>query len=164
MDAKNNPHAESAARIDHATFTIERTLQATPAQAFAAWSTPQAKARWFSGTADEWTEDLREMDFRVGGREQVIGTWRSGMVSHFDARYHDIATDHHIVYSYDMYVDHQRISVSIATVELLARTSGTLMRFTEQVTVLDPRFPASGRETGSIALMDKLVASLQQTA
>jgi uncharacterized protein YndB with AHSA1/START domain len=40
--------------IQHATFAIERTFEATPAQVFAAWADPAAKARWFVGPGD-WT-------------------------------------------------------------------------------------------------------------
>ena len=152
----------SAAPIEHASFIIERHLPAPPAMVYEAWSTPQAKARWFAGSDGEWNQDLREMDFRVGGREQVIGTWASGMVSHFDARYHVIQPERLIVYTYDMYVDGTLISVSVATVEVHpgAKAGTSLLRFTEQVTVLDARYPASGREAGSRALMDRLAASL----
>ena len=31
----------------HATFVIERIYDASPARVFAAWSEPEAKARWF---------------------------------------------------------------------------------------------------------------------
>ncbi len=31
----------------HATFTIERMLNASPQQVFHAWSAPAVKARWF---------------------------------------------------------------------------------------------------------------------
>jgi uncharacterized protein YndB with AHSA1/START domain len=152
----------STAPVEHASFTIERHLHAPPALVYEAWSTPQAKARWFTGSEGEWNQDLREMDFRVGGREQVIGTWASGMVSHFDARYHVIQAERLIVYTYDMYVDGNLISVSVATVEIHAgaKADTSRLRFTEQVTVLDARYPAAGREAGSHALLDRLTASL----
>lgn len=52
----------------HTTFVIERSFAASPAQVFAAWATPEAKARWFAGPPDKWNETHRELDFRVGGR------------------------------------------------------------------------------------------------
>src|SRR5437762_2884934 len=67
---------ETSAR--HDTFVIERELAFSPAQVFAAWADPVAKARWFSGTAGQWKELVREADFRVGGRERVDGAWASG--------------------------------------------------------------------------------------
>jgi len=58
----------SARTVTHDTFAIERFYAATPQRVFAAWSDPQAKARWFSPTADEHT-----LDFRVGGHERNSG-------------------------------------------------------------------------------------------
>ena len=50
--------------VTHATFVVERTYDAAPSRVFAAWSEPEAKARWFGGSDGEF-----ELDFRVGGRE-----------------------------------------------------------------------------------------------
>ncbi len=44
-------------RSVHATFVLERTYEASPAQVFAAWATPAAKARWF-GPDEETGESL----------------------------------------------------------------------------------------------------------
>jgi uncharacterized protein YndB with AHSA1/START domain len=102
----------------HATFTIERTYDASPSRVFAAFASKEAKARWFSGPADKSAELERTMDFRVGGKERLRGRWHSGMVSTFDAVYHDIVPDERIVYTYTMLLDDKKISVSLATVEV----------------------------------------------
>lgn len=52
----------------HATFTVERIYDASPARVFAALSQKEAKERWFRGPGD-WVNTKHEMDFRVGGRE-----------------------------------------------------------------------------------------------
>jgi uncharacterized protein YndB with AHSA1/START domain len=95
----------------HATFVIERAYLASPARVFAAWATADAKARWFSGPADRWTCKQRELDFRVGGRELLVGSFAGGTVSTFESRFQDIVPNQRIVYSYDMRIDDQRISV-----------------------------------------------------
>lgn len=155
------PSAPRPSPVGHATFTIERTLRVSAARVFDAWACPEAKARWFAGSEGEWTQDVREMDFRVGGRERLIGTWNTGKVSRFEAKYHVIDKNRLIVYTYDMYVNDDHISVSIATVALASDVEGsTKMSFTEQVTVLDDRFPADGREAGTRVLLDRLAASL----
>ncbi len=54
MDSRN-ASAIGARSVHHATFVIERILDATPARVFAAWADPVAKARWFVGP-EEWVE------------------------------------------------------------------------------------------------------------
>jgi uncharacterized protein YndB with AHSA1/START domain len=73
----------------HATFVIERTYAAAPAQVFNAWADPGAKARWFAGPED-WESGKYELEFRVGGRERASGGPPGGPVHVYDARYQDI--------------------------------------------------------------------------
>lgn len=147
----------------HASFVIERVFDATPAQVFAAFADPVAKARWFGAPPDQWQPTLREHDFCVGGRERLIGIWANGTVSDFDCRYFDILPGQRIVYSYAMQIDGRRISVSLSTVELSAEGRGTRMRYTEQGAYLDGYDAAGSRERGTRALFDALQASLQPT-
>ena len=144
--------------VAHGTFTIERTFEATPARVFAAWAEPKAKAIWFAGPAGQWKQLLRQMDFRIGGRERVKGEFASGRVSEFDASYHDIVTNRRIVYSYVMHVDEKRISVSLATIEFEPAGGGaTRLILTEQGAFLDGGFDGSaGREQGTRGLLDNL--------
>ena len=65
--------------IKHAGFVIERSYDASPAEVFAAWADPAAKARWFSGP-EEWEAEPHEVDFRVGGHEVSIGGPKGGPV------------------------------------------------------------------------------------
>jgi|HubBroStandDraft_1064217.scaffolds.fasta_scaffold60285_3 hypothetical protein len=84
---RENPKVERSSR--HGMFVVERRYDARPALVFAAWASPEAKSRWFHGPRGEWTENLRELDFRVGGRERLLGTRMStGHVHAFDARYY----------------------------------------------------------------------------
>jgi uncharacterized protein YndB with AHSA1/START domain len=146
---------------DHATFSIERKFTASPAQVFAAWADIKAKARWFKGPA-EWKDMERTLDFRVGGRERLVGIRPDGKVSSFDACYLDIVPDQRIIYSYEMHIDEARISVSLATVVLTPSSAGTRMTFTEQAVFLDGFDDQGGRERGTRALLDNLDAALQR--
>ena len=107
----------SDSSVVHATFVIERKFPQAPERVFNAFADPLAKARWFSGPPDQWTQSLREFDFRVGGRERLIGAWAGGKVSSFDSVYQDIVPNERIIYSYAMQIDGVPISVSLATVE-----------------------------------------------
>jgi uncharacterized protein YndB with AHSA1/START domain len=147
--------------VVHGTFTIRRELPQAPARVFAAWAEPAAKAKWFSGPSGQWTPLVREMDFRVGGRERAQGRWKSGVLTDFRAHYHDIVPERRIVYSYDMFVDEKKLSVSLATITFEAAGKGTLLVVTEQGAFLDGYDDAGSRERGTGGLMDALEKSLQ---
>ena len=140
----------------HATFMIERTYDASPARVFAAFASKEAKTRWFAGPADKSNELEREMDFRVGGRERLRGRWHSGMVSTFDAVYHDIVPDERIVYTYTMHLDDRKISVSLATLEFKSAGKGTQLVVTEQGAFLDGYEDSGSRKNGTGSLLTKL--------
>ena len=138
--------------VEHATFTVERTYAASPARVFAAFADPDRKARWF-GPGDDGTK--AHLDFRVGGAESLAGS-----SFRYDAVYQDIVEDQRIVYTYDMHLDGQRISVSVATIELTPAGAGTRLVLTEQGVFLDSLDQPSFREKGTNELMDKLSTTL----
>ncbi len=148
--------------VTHGSFTIERTYPASPARVFAAFATPEAKARWFGGP-DESLSD-REFDFRVGGHERI--TTKGDTTYIFDAVYYDIVPDERIVTAYEMYANGDRLSVSVATVELTTADlttgelttggNGTHLVYTEQGAFLDDRDKPEWREHGTTELLDKL--------
>jgi uncharacterized protein YndB with AHSA1/START domain len=147
--------------VTHATFVIERTFSAPPPTVFAAWSSQQAKARWFVGP-DEWVSAAHELDFRVGGRERVAGGEPGGDVHTFEATYHDIVPDQRIISTYDMYVGDQRISVSLAAVELEPAGTGTRLTYTEHGAFFNEGTDgAASREHGTNQLLDQLTAVLE---
>ena len=142
--------------VEHATFVVERSYDAAPARAFAAWSDPQAKARWFGGSDERF-----ELDFRVGGRERRQGIDAGGNAYTFQALYQDIVPASRIVYTYDMLVGATRISVSVATVEFRPQGAGTRLVFTEQGVFLDGHDTPARREHGMGSLLDALGAELR---
>jgi uncharacterized protein YndB with AHSA1/START domain len=157
MPKKSNSAPRS---VTHATFCIERTYPASAAQVFQALTDPSAKAKWFTG-GDGYTLLAREMDVRPGGREHVQGRWETGVVSTFDALYHDVVADERIVYAYEMRLDDRKISVSLATLELKPAGTDTRLVMTEQGAFLDGYEDAGSREHGSNFLLDALGNSLK---
>jgi uncharacterized protein YndB with AHSA1/START domain len=150
----------AARSVVHATFCIERTYPVSPAQVFKALTDPAAKAIWFTG-GNGYTLLAREMDVRPGGREHVRGRFESGVVSTFDAIYHDVVVDERIVYTYEMHLDDRKISISLATFELKAAGTDTRLVMTEQGAFLDGYDDAGSRERGSNFLLDSLGKSLR---
>jgi uncharacterized protein YndB with AHSA1/START domain len=145
----------------HDTFVIDRTFAFKRELVFAAWTSAEAKSQWFVGPSG-WELQRRELDFRVGGRERLIGRRPDGTLSTFDARYHEILPHERIVYVYDMHTDDLRISISLVTVEFKGRKEGTQLVITEQGVFLDDLDAARRREQGTQKLIDQLEQALQR--
>jgi uncharacterized protein YndB with AHSA1/START domain len=143
----------------HSTFVIERTYEASPERVFEAWSDPASKALWFG--PPQKPQGAYSLDFRVGGSEHLTIPTSAGEIYSFDAVYQDIVPGQRIVYTYDMHRDEDRISVSVATVEIEGLGAGTRLTLTEQGVFLDGLDTPAEREHGTNVLMDTLGAHLQ---
>jgi uncharacterized protein YndB with AHSA1/START domain len=149
--------------VVHDRFVVERDYAASPGRIFAAFADPAQKCRWF-GDDTVGATATHELDFRVGGRESLRGTAPGGGPSFtYDALYQDIVESSRIVYSYDMTMNGRRISVSVATVELLSVESGTRLILTEQGVFLDGLDTNAVREQGTGDLLDGLGRHLAST-
>ena len=148
--------------IVHASFSVERTMPAPPARVFSSFADPERKAMWFHGP-DAWQPTSLAFDFREGGRETAAGEVPGEWSSRFEATYHVIEPDAQIVYSYEMFHDEVRLSVSVATIELEPIDGGAAARlvFTEQGAYFgDGEAANASREEGTIGLLKQLEASL----
>jgi uncharacterized protein YndB with AHSA1/START domain len=147
--------------IQHAELRIERRYEAPAAEVFSAWSSAEAKSRWFMGP-DEWPSEPLQLDFRVGGRERSVGGPPGGPVYTCNALYWDIVEPERIVYTYEMLEDERRISVTLATVELAADGGGTRLVLTEHGAFLDGLVDPALREQGWGSLLDALGRALAE--
>jgi uncharacterized protein YndB with AHSA1/START domain len=146
--------------VVHAVFHLERTYDAPAGRVWKALTDEKAKAKWFGGPPDRWELLERHMDVRVGGTERAKGRWQGGMVSTFDAIYHDVVPNERLVYSYVMHLNDRKISVSLATLQLKADGGKTTLKISEQGAVLDGYDDNGSREHGTGLLLDALGASL----
>jgi uncharacterized protein YndB with AHSA1/START domain len=151
--------------VIHDTFSLERTYPVAPSRVFAAFASKEAKAAWSEDPGlnpADGVEPGTEFDFRPSGRER-FGFSYDGRAYSYDALYYDIVPDQRIVYSYEMYADGARISVSVATIEFAKTSDGTTLTWTEQGAYLDgidgPQAPAL-REEGTGELLDGLTRYL----
>jgi uncharacterized protein YndB with AHSA1/START domain len=142
--------------IEHATFTLERVFPHSKDRVFAAFTTKEAKAKWFG---DPGPETQWDMDFREGGREYNSGPLM-GQIHTFDAVYLDIVENERLAYSYNLYVDDVKLSSSFTVIELTTVDGGTKITFTETGAFCDGHEDPSLRENGSGWILDALGASL----
>jgi uncharacterized protein YndB with AHSA1/START domain len=142
----------------HDMFRIERHFAAEPARVFQAFADPAAKAKWFGSPADRRQE--ADLDFREGGRETMTSIFGETRYD-YAATYTDIVPGERIVYTYEMTMNGQRISVSVATVEVrAAEGGGTDFAITEQGVYLDGLDNGAQRKQGTEELMSALEKSL----
>jgi uncharacterized protein YndB with AHSA1/START domain len=146
--------------IAHGTFTLQRTYDAPATLVWTALTEADAKQKWFAGTPGEWELLERHMDVRPGGKERLKGRWKGGVISTFDAIYHDVIPQERLIYSYEMHLDDKKISVSLATMELKAEGAKTTLKVTEHGAFLDGFDDAGSREHGTGHLLDALGKSL----
>jgi uncharacterized protein YndB with AHSA1/START domain len=147
--------------VVHDTFVIERVLASAPAVVFAAFADPLKKAKWF-GAPDNGDAAL-DMNFKVGGTEFNRGGAPGGAVYTYEAVYRDIVENQRIVTTYEMAMDGERISVSLATTEFLAEGTGTKLIYTEHGAFLDGLDLPEFRQHGTNELFDALVGYLEPT-
>ena len=150
----------AARSVVHASFHLERTYDAPAERVWRALTDEAAKQKWF-GPQERWELLERHMDVRPGGRERLKGRWEGGVVSTFDATYHDVIAKERLVYSYEMHMDGKKISVSLATMQLKPKGKQTTLMVTEQGAFLDGYDDAGSREHGTGLLLDALGISLQ---
>ena len=141
--------------VEHATFSLARSLDAPLGAAFAAWAVPASKRLWFApGAATE-----HELDFRIGGREVTRGN-HDGKVMTFDSLYRDIIPDVRIVYTSTLSADDTVTTVSLTTVEFTPVQGRTQLLLTEHGVFLDGHEKPAWRERGTGDWLDAFVAHL----
>ena len=151
--------------VIHNTFEIERTYPAATSRVFAAFSSKEAKDAWgdTGDLAEPGADDAdTQFDFRIGGHER-FGFGYQGVSYRYDCCYYDIVPEQRIIYSYEMYADGTRISVSVATIEFAATSDGTALTWTEQGAYLDGFDGAEApqlRREGTAAMLDGLAKYL----
>jgi uncharacterized protein YndB with AHSA1/START domain len=149
--------------VAHDTFVVERTYDVGVDQVFRAWADPMLKARWFAGSAEALGAGY-ELDFRVGGREVNRGGPPGGPIYVYESRFYDIVPEQRIVYTYEMFADDDRLSVSMATIQFVNHDATTHLVITEQGVYLDGHDTAAQREEGTRGLLESLARCLDGAA
>jgi len=146
--------------VIHSTFVIERSYPAAPKRVFAAFADPAQKRRWFV-EGDHGEVESYELEFRVGGKEQVRvrlgpGTPVQGLVCTNDISYLDIIPDRRVVTASTMSLGEKCISASLVTFEFLPSKAGTDLVFTHQGAFFEGADGPEMREEGWRKILDEL--------
>jgi uncharacterized protein YndB with AHSA1/START domain len=150
----------------HGSFTLSVDLAAPVERVFAAFSDLEQRRRWFH-LPGKSSDELHELDFRVGGHELVRGTVAvGGPAERIEVRAHvlDVVVRQRIVYAQELLLDGRRRSVSLVTIELRPHGERTGLQYTEQYVFLqltgDGSSDVAERKGGTRLLMNGLIAAL----
>jgi uncharacterized protein YndB with AHSA1/START domain len=139
-------------------FTIERSFNAPLSKLYQMFADKTTKEQWFKGPDSSDTEHT--MDFRVGGSEFNSGKFHDDVTHVFKAYYYDIVPEQRIIYSYEMYLNDNRISVSLATIEFSADNDNSKLILRESGVFLDGYDTSQTRENGTRQLLNAIEAAL----
>jgi uncharacterized protein YndB with AHSA1/START domain len=141
--------------VAHDTIVVRRTYDASAERVYRAWTDRAELERWYVPGDERWTAKMLQHDFRVGGGKR----FRFGPPDEVfleDCHYVDIVPEHRICYAMTISRGDTRITVSMVTVELVARGQRCDVRVTDQLVILDGGDTAKDRERGWGETLDKL--------
>ena len=153
-------------KVVHATCVVERSFSKPAGVVFAALSDPNKVRRWM-GLSD--FSELLEFacEFREGGKQVVKykmspGTPIAGVVISNEGRFQQIVMGERIVTASTMKRGDQIFSASQVTFELVPGEKGTDLIVTHQGAFFEGSDGPEMRERGWNALMDKVVAVVNE--
>jgi uncharacterized protein YndB with AHSA1/START domain len=147
--------------VNHMTFTIERDLPGSPADAFRFWTEHERKRQWTSCHPD-WSVLEDSFDVRIGGQEVVRWRTPEGVEHGFRAHYLDLVPARRIIYAYAMNTGSVQMSAALATVEFVGKRGRCRMTYTEQAAFLDPS-DAAGRSRGTEMGFERLILAIESS-
>jgi uncharacterized protein YndB with AHSA1/START domain len=109
-------------------LTIERRLNASPAEVYRAWTDPQKIVRWWGPRQAETLH--AEADARVGGRFRVISRTPDGEQHDVGGVYREVAPNEKLVFTWAWRTMPER--ESLVTVAFKSDGGGTVMTLTHE--------------------------------
>jgi uncharacterized protein YndB with AHSA1/START domain len=140
----------------HHTIRLTRKLAAPRRAVFAAWTRPEALARWYLPGDENWTSRILEHDLRVGGAKRLSFGPAGGPTYTENARYEDIVENARLCFAMTILRGAERITTSMVTVEFLGDGQTSELRVTEQLVLLNGGDTAEAREVGWGETLDRL--------
>jgi uncharacterized protein YndB with AHSA1/START domain len=111
----------AGAAVPAVTLIVRRTILATPARLFAAWTQPAQLRQWWGPEAVECVD--AQVDLRVGGRYRIANRFPDGTILWIVGEYEVIDAPHRLVYSWGL--EPLAGAPERVTVEFVARGEAT---------------------------------------
>ena len=147
--------------VHHDTVTVARELKADVARVFGLWSDAKALARWYLPGDDNWSSEILEHAFEVGGRLRM-SFGPTGETPYFeDCLYTDIVTDERILYAGTVLSGEERLTTSMITIEFHAIDGGTRVVSTDQIAILDGKDTSEERRQGWSEVLRNLASAAE---
>ena len=143
-------------RLARSGFALTRDYPAAVDRVWDAFAVEEQKLHWWGAGESMKTREWA-FDFRVGGRDVAESAFHDRPVSRYEATYTDIVEHVRIVTTYDMWIDGEHMSTSVASLEFESIDGGTRFTHIEHGVFFD-RFWADGqgREDGTRGLLGAL--------
>ena len=141
--------------VVHGNIRLERLYDASCAEVFAAWASPEALMRW-SAPGQGWDIAYDRFDFRPGGECVCRFGPQGGETCTTHDRYEDIVPDSRIVMTNNMTAGDTRIFVGLVTVEFYPEGNRCRMLMAEQGVFLDGHDKPEDHEAGWTLMVDTL--------
>lgn len=148
--------------VAHASFSLNRTIPAAPAQVFQAFADPDLKRRWFA-EGDQHDVEEFSADLREGSTERLRYRFREGTpfagssIANTDVVL-NIVPDERIIWASRMAFGDADISAALVTAELVPAGGGTELVLTFQGAFFEGADGPEIREQGWNVMLDRLSA------
>jgi len=141
--------------VVHGNIHLERLYDASCAEVFAAWASPEALMQW-SAPGQGWDIAYDRFDFRPGGDCVCRFGPQGGETYVTRDRYEDIVPDRRIVMTNNMTAGDTRTFVGLVTVEFYREGDRCRMFMSEQGVFLDGHDKPEHHEAGWTLMLDTL--------
>lgn len=150
--------------LHHQTLVLDRHFDAAPAEVFAAYADPAARAAWSAPTEDSVLE-IDSCDFRDGGKETARCGPRGELKWTLAVTYHDVVPDARIVFTEELREGDFRLTIALVSFEMAAgENGGTDVRVTDQVASHVGTEGVDGHAEGYRVILANLEAYLRRAA
>lgn len=138
-----------------AVLIVRRSIRASPARIFNAWTDPKHLKQWWGPKSVKCVD--AEVDLRVGGRYRIANQFPDGKIVWISGEFEEIESPHRLVYTWRLGND--EAAAERVTVTFEARGEET------EVIVMHERIPSEAmrdmHEQGWLGCLDGLVGYLE---
>lgn len=149
--------------VVHQTFAIERSFPQVPTKVYMAFANQDRRKPWFVFPDESWRMQKKNFNFGPESKDVYVAhppAHADGASPITYLMYLSDTSFERVAYAYELSRGDERVSVSLATVELTLEGTGTRLVYNEQAAFLDERETCERRSACISAVLDRLGAWL----